>query len=66
MLPPDPTRCPQCGKNNGCCEQQSPGSTCWCFAVRIDPATIQALPPAAQGVACLCRDCATGPATEQP
>lgn len=63
MADVDPARCPLCGLPNACAI--AAGATrcedCWCGAVRIAPATLAAIPPAAQGRACLCRACATAP-----
>lgn len=57
----DPTRCPRCKQSNQCGQQLAPGSACWCFELVIAAQTIQSLPAAAQGQACLCRACAGEP-----
>jgi hypothetical protein len=33
---------------------------CWCATVTIDAAALARIPPALQGVACLCARCAAG------
>lgn len=54
-------RCPLCGGPNGCAVARAGtfDAPCWCSEVRVSPAALAALPAAAKGRACLCRDCAT-------
>lgn len=58
---PDTRHCPACGAANACslAEPRSATQACWCHAVNIDPAVLQALPEAQRGQACLCQRCAT-------
>ena len=56
--PPDPARCPLCGDAN-VCGREAGSATCWCFDLEIAPETLAHVPAEAQGVACLCRRCAT-------
>lgn len=63
MIPLDPSRCPTCGQDNDCGQQCAPGGACWCFEQEIDPKLIESLPTAVQGKSCLCRACASRPAT---
>jgi hypothetical protein len=56
----DPSHCPACGASNDCI-QANPATAdqpCWCFAVSIDPAILQALPAELRNQACLCPRCA--------
>lgn len=56
----DKTACPACGAPNQC-GLAAPGTAtrgCWCFAVTIDPAIIEALPAHLRNKACLCPQCA--------
>lgn len=57
-------RCPLCGLPNSCTQTvpQAAHLPCWCFAVRIEPRVLAALPEALRGAACLCPNCAQGPA----
>jgi len=57
----DPTLCPLCGESNTCAMAAGAESAepCWCVAVPIPPSVLDQVPPAARGVACLCRRCAT-------
>jgi hypothetical protein len=61
MTPPeiDPGRCPLCGATNEC-GMVSGAATCWCFSMSIPPEVMDALPPEARGVACVCKSCAGG------
>ena len=56
----DPDRCPACGSSNRCslADPRTADQACWCFSVEIDPAVIEALPPAVRAKACLCPRCA--------
>jgi len=55
----DPAVCPLCGEPNRCAMVE--GKTdCWCCDVEIPEAVLEAIPDAARGVACICRQCATG------
>lgn len=62
----DPARCPLCTQPNAC-QIAAGSSTCWCFDATVPAAVLARVPAAAQGVACVCRGCATAaePA-EQP
>ncbi|WP_153788774.1 cysteine-rich CWC family protein [Pseudomonas sp. EMN2] len=53
-------RCPACGAANQCGLANPASATqgCWCFAVSIDPAIVQALPAELRNQACLCPRCA--------
>jgi hypothetical protein len=53
----DPTRCPLCGVQNEC-GIAAGQSECWCFDVTIQKQTLDQLPDAARGVACICKTCA--------
>lgn len=56
----DPARCPLCTQPNAC--QIAAGSaSCWCFDATVSAAVLARVPAAAQGVACVCRGCATAP-----
>ncbi|MBN1610925.1 MAG: cysteine-rich CWC family protein [Polyangiaceae bacterium] len=57
--PVDPTRCPLCGEDNDCGMVKGE-STCWCTAVTVPREVSDRISPEAQGVACVCRTCATG------
>jgi len=51
-------RCPICGGNNHCAMAASPAAKdCWCRAIEIDPALLEALPEESRGKACLCANC---------
>ncbi|MCV9920803.1 MULTISPECIES: cysteine-rich CWC family protein [Pseudomonas] len=56
----DSQRCPACGALNQCglADPRSATQGCWCFAVTIDPAVLQALPAELRNQACLCPRCA--------
>jgi hypothetical protein len=55
----DPLRCPLCGNPNEC--QLAAGrKTCWCFfEMRVHADVLARIPFEAQGLACVCRRCAT-------
>jgi hypothetical protein len=55
--------CPLCDGPNDC-GTAAGQSTCWCFEVRIDAATLARVPEASQGSRCVCRRCATAPVAE--
>lgn len=56
----DPSLCPACGASNDCTQADpaTTGEPCWCFAVSIDPAILEALPAKLRNQACLCPRCA--------
>lgn len=56
----DKQRCPACGALNQCslADPRTATQPCWCFAVAIDPAVLQALPDELRNQACLCPRCA--------
>ncbi|WP_236235179.1 cysteine-rich CWC family protein [Pseudomonas faucium] len=56
----DPQHCPACGALNQCAlaDPRSATQACWCYAVTIDPAVLQALPAELRNKACLCPRCA--------
>jgi len=55
-----PQLCPVCGFSNSCslADPRTATQPCWCFAVSIDPARLDALPPELRDKACLCPRCA--------
>jgi hypothetical protein len=60
---PDPRLCPLCGAASQCAmEAQRENGVkqppCWCTQVDFDRQVLQAIPPAARGLACICRSCA--------
>ncbi len=57
--PVDPTRCPLCGEDNDC-RMARGDSTCWCVSMQVPKEVLDRVPLEAQGVACVCRFCATG------
>ena len=73
--PPDPQRCPVCGKVNQCAMELAKKAgiesgiqsgiesgiaqpPCWCTQVTFSASLLASLPPASQGLACLCAVCA--------
>jgi hypothetical protein len=54
----DPRRCPLCGQDNAC-GMAAGCATCWCFETKIPRAVLDRVPAPAQGVACVCRTCAS-------
>jgi predicted Fe-S protein YdhL (DUF1289 family) len=54
----DPGRCPLCGRVNAC--GIAGPAPCWCTQLAIPKATLDSIPEAARGLACLCRACAAG------
>jgi hypothetical protein len=64
MTPIDPARCPLCGEANAC-EIAAGRTTCWCFEAPVPAGVLARVPPAAQGVACVCRRCAKSDAAER-
>ncbi|WP_397451585.1 cysteine-rich CWC family protein [Pseudomonas sp. NA-150] len=58
--PISPDLCPVCGLSNRCtlADPRSATKPCWCFAVSIDLAVLEALPEAVRNQACLCPGCA--------
>ncbi len=58
--PVDPARCPLCDQANDC--QIAAGhDRCWCFETPVPAGVLARVPIDAQGVACVCRRCATSP-----
>jgi hypothetical protein len=55
----DPSRCPLCGKPNEC-EIAEGKTSCWCFDEVIPVEVLERIPPEAQSVACVCKECAAG------
>ncbi|WP_437782112.1 cysteine-rich CWC family protein [Sorangium sp. So ce1097] len=55
----DPSRCPLCGEANACGVAEG-ATSCWCFETSIPAKVLERVPQEAQGVACVCRACATG------
>ncbi len=57
--PVDPSRCPLCGRPNGCLLAAHPdgGGRCWCFSMRFPPALLARVPERARNRACICRSC---------
>lgn len=55
-----PDRCPACGARNDCslADPRTADRECWCYGVSIDPAVLEALPPALRDKSCLCPRCA--------
>ncbi|MFJ4432063.1 cysteine-rich CWC family protein [Pseudomonas sp. NPDC089395] len=56
----DQQQCPACGALNQCAlaDPRSATQACWCYAVTIAPAVLQALPVELRDKACLCPRCA--------
>jgi len=56
----DQQHCPACGALNQCAlaDPRSATQACWCYAVTIAPAVLQALPVELRDKACLCPRCA--------
>lgn len=59
----DAALCPLCGQANRCAmeTQRESGISqppCWCTRVSFDRATLERVPAAARGLACLCSACA--------
>ncbi|EJN37685.1 hypothetical protein PMI38_02883 [Pseudomonas sp. GM84] len=56
----DQQHCPACGALNQCAlaDPRSATQACWCYAVAIAPAVLQALPVELRDKACLCPRCA--------
>ncbi len=66
----DPARCPLCGAANQCAMEieKTTGITqppCWCATLSFDAALIGRLPPASQGLACICARCAAPSASPE-
>ncbi|MDT7519221.1 cysteine-rich CWC family protein [Rhodoferax sp. TBRC 17660] len=60
----NPQVCPVCGKANQCAMElaKSTGQAqgpCWCTQVSFSAELLGRIPPQAQGLACVCADCAT-------
>lgn len=55
-----PDLCPACGARNDCslADPRTADQACWCYAVTIDPAVLQALPAELRNTSCLCPGCA--------
>jgi hypothetical protein len=58
--PADASRCPLCGRPNGCAMAAGGQEPCWCASATISPETLAQIPAALRDVACLCAECATG------
>jgi hypothetical protein len=63
----NPTLCPLCGQPNQCALEIERASglaqpPCWCSKLSFEEATLQRIPAAAKGKACVCLLCASGPA----
>lgn len=56
----DADLCPACGAPNQCtlANPRTATQACWCYAVTIDPAVLEALPAALRNARCLCPRCA--------
>jgi hypothetical protein len=56
----EPNLCPLCGGANECAvaADQRDVHGCWCWAASFAAATLEQLPEAARGSACVCRRCA--------
>jgi hypothetical protein len=54
---PAQTRCPLCGGDNACQIAQGK-SSCWCFSIEVPAEVRERVPPALEGVACICERCA--------
>ena len=58
----DPTRCPLCGADNRCAmAADADAAYCWCFDATIASETLERVPAAARGVACVCAACVKPP-----
>jgi hypothetical protein len=55
----DPSRCPLCGDENDCGMAKG-NRACWCHTMTIPQEVLARVPLEAQGIACVCRACATG------
>ena len=55
-----PDLCPASGARNDCslADPRTADRECWCYGVSIDPAVLEALPPALRNQSCLCPRCA--------
>jgi len=63
----DPTRCPLCGGPNTCAMETAratgqPQPPCWCTQVNFSAELLAQVPAPARHKACICKQCATGPA----
>ena len=63
----DPTRCPLCGGPNTCAMETAratgqPQPPCWCTQVNFSAELLAQVPAPARQKACICKQCATGPA----
>ncbi len=63
----DPTRCPLCGGPNACAMEIAratgePQPPCWCTQVNFSAELLAQVPAPARHKACICKQCATGPA----
>lgn len=56
----NPNLCPACGARNDCslADPRTADQACWCYAVTIDPAVLEALPAELRDQSCLCPRCA--------
>jgi Cysteine-rich CWC len=57
--PFDGRHCPLCGSVNDCAIAEG-ALVCWCFSARFAKGVMDRVPEAAEGVACVCRGCASG------
>jgi Cysteine-rich CWC len=62
--PLDPAQCAVCGQPNRCAMEveKTTGqkqASCWCTAVSFEPSVLAQIPASRQGLACICKDCAT-------
>ena len=62
-IPPDPQHCPLCGEVNRCAMELAKKSgitqpACWCTQANFSPSLLASVPPASQGLACICAACA--------
>jgi hypothetical protein len=56
--PIDPSRCPLCGRSNGCAMAAGRiGEPCWCIRVTVTATMLQQIPVDRRGRACLCAAC---------
>jgi Cysteine-rich CWC len=60
----DPRRCPLCGVSNQCAMERARETgqaqpPCWCTQTQFNRAALDAIPPKARRLACICQACAT-------
>ena len=66
MTTVDPTVCPLCGAANQCAMEIAkvtgkPLERCWCVDAVFTSEVLAKVPQAAQGMSCICSDCAADP-----